>query len=744
MFRLINQRLASTSKTVPCIRKCTLCSTHSVQKQKKTISLLSKSPFLWTSRLFLSKSDKDDDDQSNAFITFLMSNKTWLENKLPDWPELPSLAETLNVDAINSRMTELYPQFSSQMKQLREGYAKLWDYLTMEEFRKIVEEIENDENDPHVHPEIEKDASVREGIELPSEEQEFIKARKRWQRIAFARFIGEDPDKVDERDIPVVGLAASGGGYRAMIGLAGYMKAMKASGAFDCLMYFTGISGSCWTMALYYNPLTETSLHRMVDHLRSHVQTHWANMSNFIALLTASPQNSKLLLQGAIQRYHQQKGNLSFADIFGVLMGGSLLTHWPTKPDTKDETNEQDSMKEMDSGEILHLSSQSSYLKEGAEPMPIYCVVRHDISYGKTFEERIQELKEKLGNSNDDGRHEEEEGHLEEKKNDIEQQQTDTYQWFEFTPYEVGCEEVEAWVPTWAFGRPFENGKNTKKSPEQTLDILMGMFGSAFAASLVHFYQEVRSFLPSGSLSKIDESIARYEASISSYHPISPSSFPNPFYKLKEKIISEENTTGKDENKISVKRPDAVIDSKELYLMDAGMDNNIPFYPLLRDGRDVDVILAVDLSADIQTSNHFDRTESYIKRRGIEGWPRGAGWPKKNDESKEKYALGTCTIFDSESKEEITTTSETKKQVKKGKHPIIVAYFPFILNKSFDPDFDPQEADFCSTWNFVYNPDQFKKVVGLAEANWNENVDTIRQVLKKTWQRKKSERLGEK
>lgn len=259
------------------------------------------------------------------------------------------------------------------------------------------------------------------------------------------------------------------------------------------------------------------------------------------------------------------------------------------------------------------------------------------------------------------------------------------------------------------------------------------MFGSAFAASLIHFYKEIKSVLPSGSLDKIDETIARYEASMSAIHPISPSNFPNPFYKISNTITMEDGKV--------LQRPKAIVDSSELYLMDAGVDNNIPFFPLLREGRDVDIIFAMDLSADIQTATHFDRAESYIKRRGIKGLPAGSGWPKKDDSSEDKYPLGSCTIFEAEAKEEVTTEQD-KKTIQK-KRPVTLTYFPFIVNKAFDPDFDPQEEEFCSTWNFVYTPDQVEKVTGLAEANWDDNISKIKDILKKTWERKKKERLEE-
>lgn len=288
----------------------------------------------------------------------------------------------------------------------------------------------------------------REGAALSNEEKEFISKRKHKQKRAFAEFIGEDPNNIDVRDIPIVGVASSGGGYRAMIGLTGYLNAMKKSGALDCTMYFTGISGSCWTMALYYNQLTNADPARMERHLQSHLSTHWANMSNFINILTASPEKSKLLLQGAIQRYNQQNGDLSLVDIFGMLMGGTLLTKKPTsmkEPKNQKEMTERmrddDTMEEVDTERAMHLTGQAEFLKDGSEPLPIYCVVRHDIAYGKTFEERIKELKKMTSRNSQEKK---ELNTLEKKADKFEdEQQSDAYQWFEFTPYDMGCEEIE-------------------------------------------------------------------------------------------------------------------------------------------------------------------------------------------------------------------------------------------------------------------------------------------------------------
>ncbi|KAI8374151.1 acyl transferase/acyl hydrolase/lysophospholipase [Radiomyces spectabilis] len=710
------------------------------------------------------KTQNTKQDEEDIFLSKLFS-RSWSIRKL-EFPDLPS------VETINSTMARLYPSLTSQFKNISENYAKIWEFLTMEDFRKIFDEIEQENRNPDIHAEVAKDATVRESADLSQEEQQFIRARKKQQRENFAKFIGVDVNEVCEEDIPVVALASSGGGYRAMVGCAGYLKAMKETGLLDCLMYMSGVSGSCWTMILYYNALTKANTDALSHHIKCHTNAHFANISNLIKVINASPHNSKLVLQGAIHRYLQQNGNINFVDLFGLLMGSTLLTRLEAAKslensqlakdkgankagliyikDTDAQGEDKDSQVLpllLDKNE-MKLSSQQRFLADGSQPMPIYCVVRHDVGDRRKLEdERNQQME---GESKEIEESQKKSTNQDENDNDADDYSP--YQWFEFTPYDMGSEEINAWIPIWAFGRKFENGKNLERQPEQLLDILMGMFGSAFAASLVHFYEEVRGFLPSKPLQKLDETFIRYKKTMASYHPISPACFPNPFYKISEDVPGEEN----------LKRPKSLLESKQLCLMDAGMDNNIPFYPLLREGRDVDVILAIDLSADIQTAPHFDRAEGYAKRRGIEGWPVGAGWPKENisdaiqeerpaddrsaritskDGKKPSYALGSCTVFASNSEVTINPAARDSNTKQPDRiNPITVLYFPFIVNEGFDPDFDPQTAEFCSTWNFVYTPEQIAKVTGLAQANLNDNIDTVRQVLKSTWERKRNKR----
>ncbi|CEP18713.1 hypothetical protein [Parasitella parasitica] len=745
--------------------------------------------------------DVDDNSLYNDFIASLPESLSLVDSSADNLLSslfsssysaadyIPGFIPT-SLEELKQHMASLYPDFESQFETIREMYNSFWEFLSLEEFRNIVRESMEEDDDPELHPEIEHDAYVRTGQALSEEEIQFTQARKQKMKAAFAFFIGVEEHQVELEDIPHIGIASSGGGYRAMVGCSGYLHALNETGILDCVLYMAGVSGSTWAMSQFYSPLTNASAETLKDHLSSRIHTHIANLSNFLTVLNASRHNAKILLHGIVQRYYQQNGSVSLVDIFGMLLGGTLLSKKvtiapPSKEkseklkqddgyseniedrseiglDDKREHTQPGTVHEDDGAEVkprllnkneIKLSMQKGYFQDGLLPMPIYCAVRHEVEPAHVNKaatisstQGLEPCKDTLDGEeeqtgvNETTRQEdvdevEQKG---EKKKEINEEKTnDLYQWFEFTPYDVGSEEI--------------NG------------ILMGMFGSAFVASLAHFYQEIRLLLPTSAIEKADEMIRSYKASVSTIHPISPASFPNPFYKMPTTVQDKDESRDKQE----VLRSQSLVESELIGLMDAGMDNNLPFYPLLRQGRDVDIILAIDLSADIQDAPYFERAEGYVKRRGIKGWPAGAGWPRqktsesgsdpvkvdhkkkssateKKDAKPSKYALDTCTVFESSSSETIPSSDDDASTITsypENTNPISLVYFPLIVNENYDPGFDPQTAEFCSTWNFVYSSAQVNKLHGLAEANVKDNLEKVRKVIKDTWRRKKSERL---
>lgn len=376
----------------------------------------------------------------------------------------------------------------------------------------------------------------------------------------------------------------------------------------------------------------------------------------------------------------------------------------------------------------------------------------------------------------------------------VEEMRKDPYfQWFEITPYEFFCEEFSAGIPTWALGRRFLDGKDVPPEnkfhlPEIRTPLLMGIFGSAFCATLSHYYREIRPLLRTiTGFKTIDDLVSVRDDDLSKVHPIDPAVIPNFAYKMYGKLPK---TT-----------PKSILDGEYIQLMDAGMSNNLPIYPLLRPGRNVDILIAFDASADIKTDNWLSVADGYARQRGIKGWPVGIGWPKlgetpeqakkeleeaqaataaeaerkveeaqakqkdlreaaekreatklakPDEESKYKRGdekageLGYCTVWVGMTEERSTNTppitkpitDDTSWRLMEPNAGLAVIYLPLLSNEKV-PGISPGTSDFLSTWNFVYTPDQIDSVVKLARANYDEGKDQIKATVRAVYERKK-------
>lgn len=334
------------------------------------------------------------------------------------------------------------------------------------------------------------------------------------------------------------------------------------------------------------------------------------------------------------------------------------------------------------------------------------------------------------------------------------------------------CEELSAGIPTWAMGRRFQNGRTVWRDnglalPEVRVPLLMGIWGSAFCATLSHYYREIRPLMRNltGLGSSIDAMIAERDDDLVKVHPIDPAAMPNYALGMREFLPST--------------CPESIFQQKNFQFMDAGMSNNLPIYPLLRPGRNVDILVAFDASADVKTDNWLKVADGYARQRGIKGWPVGAGWPpagesmeeiqqdldraeakteqeaqEKLDQAKEKNGpskkkiedLGYCNIWVGTTEERTSdSASPESKQVEEDwelMHPnsgITVIYFPFLANPKA-PGADPKVSDFMSTWNFVYTPEQIDSVVDLARANYNEGAERTKRTVRAVYERKKRQR----
>ena len=624
----------------------------------------------------------------------------------------------------------------------------------------LADEIWQEADDASINPEIRRTARVRIGKELCWEEQAFQQHRKQYTAKALARYLNVSKDEVNPEDVPVIAMCGSGGGLRALVAGTGSYLSAKEAGLFDCVTYTAGVSGSCWLQTLYYSSLAGLRHDRLVEHLKRRIGFHIAFPPPALNLLTSAPTN-KFLLSGLVEKLKgDPDANFGLVDAYGLLLAARLLVpRGELAVDARD----------------LKLSNQRDMIDSGAQPLPIYTAVRHEIPL-----DELETVKERT------------EGYAFEETKERAKREA-WFQWFEFTPYEFWCEELDAGIPTWALGRKFENGINVPRPnglnlPELRVPQLLGIFGSAFCATLSHYYKEIRPLVNGlTGFGGIDTLIEERNSDLIKIHPIEPASIPNFAYGLADRLPST--------------CPQSIHTASHLNLMDAGMSNNLPIYPLLRPGRDVEILIAFDASADIKTENWLAVADGYARQRKIDGWPLGLGWPKEDaakqqtqqelevaqsttpqeaavrdaearEEQRESQNrtqeavesgtvadpdsadLGYCTIWIGSTAERSSPSSPSSEIPSKRFAPsseynwsplepdtgIAVVYFPFLPNPKVE-GVDPNTSEFMSTWNFVYTPEQIDKVVALARANFEEGKEQTRACVRAVWERKRNERL---
>lgn len=640
-------------------------------------------------------------------------------------------------------------------KVLPDCLSKLQKELSMDP-GSLADEIWIEAHDAYINPEIEHSAEVRVSSDLCCEEKEFRERRRKVTRVALAKYLGLPESEVHPDDVPCIAMVGSGGGLRALVAGTGSLLATGEDGLFDCVTYTAGVSGSCWLQALFHSSLGGRRFDKLVDHLKARLGIHIAYPTVAFNALNSAPTN-KFLLSGFVEKLKgDDMADFGLVDVYGLLLAARLLV-----PRTELGVDDRD----------LKISNQRNFLRRGEHPMPIYTAVRHEIPI------EVEPDSDKVT------KHPSEESKEKAKKEAW-------FQWFEITPYEMFCEEFAAGIPTWAIGRKFENGKDLPSDesgfrvPELRLTLLLGIFGSAFCATLSHYYKEIRPMVKGiTGFGGIDGMIEGRNEDLSKVHPIDPASIPNFAYKM--------------EGRLPETTPESVYKSPHLQLMDAGMSNNLPIYPLLRPGRDVDILIAFDASADIRTDNWLSVADGYARQRGIKGWPIGAGWPKASDTAeeaaeqldeaqatspaeaefkvqdakdhptKEKGAgvtpskasdskntkkagdLGYCTVWVGTTEERSGPSDDVPSkvveedwQLMKPDAGIAVVYFPFMKNPKV-AGVDPETSEYMSTWNFVYTPENVDSVVALARANFNEGRERTRRCVRAVYERKKKMREEE-
>ncbi|XP_008331156.1 cytosolic phospholipase A2 isoform X2 [Cynoglossus semilaevis] len=169
---------------------------------------------------------------------------------------------------------------------------------------------------------------LRFSLALCDKEKEFRRNRRDRVMLGIKKLL--DMEKLcfqlrSPEEVPVIAVAGSGGGFRAMVAFSGVMKALFESGVLDCVTYVAGLSGSTWYMStLYSHPDFPNKGPKDINkELMKRVS------SNPLRLLL--PQHITNYIQ-ALWTKKARGQPVTFTDIFGMLIGETLI---PARMDTK-------------------------------------------------------------------------------------------------------------------------------------------------------------------------------------------------------------------------------------------------------------------------------------------------------------------------------------------------------------------------------------------------------------------------
>jgi len=340
--------------------------------------------------------------------------------------------------------------------------------------------------------------------------------------------------------LPRIGIAVSGGGYRAMMNGAGALAAFddrtsgstqagRLGGILQASTYVSGLSGGSWLVGSLYmaNFTTVESIVRPTDKFLS--QLWQFNETILEGPATMSSRDYYQQLQDAVDGKAKAGYPITITDSWGRALSYQLFSATDGSP-----------------GYTLSSVANDPAFASGAIPMPIVVAL-----------ERPAGQINILSNSTV----------------------------IEFNPWEMGSYDPgnPAFAPLRYVGSAFRNGTiasgGSCVAGVDNIGFVVGTSSSLFNQAFLQLGRaSPDGVVPEFFVRSLNETLARI-----SDENTDVASWPNPFYKYRP---------GANRN----------ADSPTLDLVDGGEDlQNIPLHPLLWSRRAVDVILAVDGSADTLT-----------------------------------------------------------------------------------------------------------------------------------------------
>ncbi|MCK5632601.1 hypothetical protein KAH94_02550 [bacterium] len=357
--------------------------------------------------------------------------------------------------------------------------------------------------------------------------------------------------------------------------------------------------------------------------------------------------------------------HINIIDIYGGLLGNNLLSGFGKKQ------------------HMIYLSDQQKTIADGIFPMPIYNAV----------------LAER---------------HM--KKH-----------WFEFTPFEVGSRWLGAYIPSWSFGRKFKKGKSCSKAPEMSLGFMMGICGSAFAASFQEAYDKCFKNI------RLPKFLSKVPAADKIFNILKGI--------LKKLALSTELgdiriAWGQVFNYVYKMEKSVYRDYQDLKLIDAGVEFNNPIFSTYRKppyADAPDVIFVFDATSVVSTTE-IKGAQDYASLYNLK-------FPKIDTDDVLGKALtvyGDINDLDVPLILFMPRTIDYKLLSKNSNNEKFKDHVRQLK------DFDIEEAvnlGFAFSGNFKYTREQADLIVGLGEFNVRALEQTIKEILKKRIEAKRKKRM---
>ncbi|XP_073716439.1 cytosolic phospholipase A2 gamma [Misgurnus anguillicaudatus] len=143
---------------------------------------------------------------------------------------------------------------------------------------------------------------MRIGNSLNKDEEQFVTKRIKTVQQSLMKLGIQCP----ENNVPKIALLGSGGGERAMLGLLGSLVELDKIGLLDCILYLSGISGSTWCMASLYK------------------ESNWSSNLDSVKQKTIQRLKGPAVSWGdkisKLKKYYYEKDNFNLTDLWAVMM----------------------------------------------------------------------------------------------------------------------------------------------------------------------------------------------------------------------------------------------------------------------------------------------------------------------------------------------------------------------------------------------------------------------------------------